>query len=688
MQRVTSAMVREQVGVVALYALLTIAATWPLITHLDVAVADPGDPFINAWTIDWVQHALLSDAEMFDANIFHPHPNTLAFSEHLFGLAVVSLPLRALGFGPLAIHNVLLLLSFPLLGWATYLAARVSSASRGAAFLAGMLALLLPWRITHLTHLQDLWSFTLPLLFASVVHLTKTPTPRSIVLFAVAFLLNGVGNLHWLAFGGLAAVLSLMLAAGSGTIRWRSVAMSLGAAGVISVALLPLLLPYQSIMRTHGVRADTNETLGYSATPSDWFLPHIGSRFWGRFNDGTVDPERWLFPGATLLLLASVGGFELARRRRSVRHDPVFDTIIIWASCGLIGSLGLHAPFHGLLSLLPGFSGIRVPARWMAIAHVALAVAAAIGTDTLIRRRAPRVRHAILIGFLAVGLVEVFPPPIGWHLIDDGTPDLVRWLSSLDRRPVIVELPVRQREEYEYMLRSTAHHLPTLNGTSGAEPQSHASLRTMFATTPIPAGFLHFLAQSGTSLIVVHADQLGDRSAAVREWLATELRRGRLTLIDAFHANIERDFVFALRDPLSFPKSRDFARASKDLARFLENEPASILGPTLFLSSPVHHTLVGTLEIRGWAISDVPLVSIDVTLGTWRKDVEVERFADHAINDRFRLPPQTLSGFRATVAERPRFASRSSNVRVEIVGGNGREQKLPPTPFHWMVASD
>jgi len=72
---------REAVILAAVQLFAAAMMTWPLLANLRIAVADPGDPFINAWILDWVHHAIRSEATLFDANIFHPARGTLALSE-------------------------------------------------------------------------------------------------------------------------------------------------------------------------------------------------------------------------------------------------------------------------------------------------------------------------------------------------------------------------------------------------------------------------------------------------------------------------------------------------------------------------------------------------------------------------------------------------------------------------------
>ena len=89
--------------------------TWPLATGLDRLgrTANSGDARVSVWNVAWVAHALLTDpADLFDANIFHPHRNALAFSEANLVSGVIALPVWWLTRNPDTAHNVVVLFSF------------------------------------------------------------------------------------------------------------------------------------------------------------------------------------------------------------------------------------------------------------------------------------------------------------------------------------------------------------------------------------------------------------------------------------------------------------------------------------------------------------------------------------------------------------------------------------------------
>jgi hypothetical protein len=88
---------------------LAVAITWPLAAHFNTAVQPTHDLTVQAWAIDWVQHALTSDAGLIDANIFAPAPDALSFSDALLAIAVPELLLRPPGVEPIGMVNLALL---------------------------------------------------------------------------------------------------------------------------------------------------------------------------------------------------------------------------------------------------------------------------------------------------------------------------------------------------------------------------------------------------------------------------------------------------------------------------------------------------------------------------------------------------------------------------------------------------
>ena len=100
-----------------LFSLLTAIMTYPQVLHLRDGVHDDGDPLLVTWVLAWVAHQLpRAPAHLFDANIFYPERNTLAFSETLIVPGIVVAPLHWLGVGPILVYNLVFLSGFALSG--------------------------------------------------------------------------------------------------------------------------------------------------------------------------------------------------------------------------------------------------------------------------------------------------------------------------------------------------------------------------------------------------------------------------------------------------------------------------------------------------------------------------------------------------------------------------------------------
>src|SRR5918999_5702913 len=106
----------------AICLLLAIVHTWPLATAPGtLSRNDNGDAQLNEWIMAWVAHQLpRAPARLFDANIFHPARDALAFSEPLIVPALIGAPLRWLGASPVLVFNVVLILGFALTALAMY----------------------------------------------------------------------------------------------------------------------------------------------------------------------------------------------------------------------------------------------------------------------------------------------------------------------------------------------------------------------------------------------------------------------------------------------------------------------------------------------------------------------------------------------------------------------------------------
>jgi len=313
----------REAGAFGFFLLFTIVLTWPLAIRLDTATSDLGEPLLNTWILDWDLYSITNaPTQIYDANIFYPAKYPLAYSENLFGIALVALPFYFFGFTPLTIYNIVFLLGFAFCGYGAFVLGRVLSRSTAGGLVAGILYSFVNFRTDHLSHIQFIWGGWMPMMLAALLHYWRRPTTRNAILLGICVLMNGLTNVHQFLFGTTAIVLSIaLLAILSTRFKWRTL-IGAALATMIAVALMvPVLLPYKHVSEMYGMVRDRNAAIGGSATWVDWLSASGRNRAYGEITDPkSVQREKVLFPGLMMLFLTS-SAFLIDRRKLPVAVD-------------------------------------------------------------------------------------------------------------------------------------------------------------------------------------------------------------------------------------------------------------------------------------------------------------------------------------------------------------------------------
>ncbi|MEP6911970.1 MAG: hypothetical protein ABI923_04400 [bacterium] len=286
---------------------LTVAMTWPWVTHLRDAASDPGDPYLVSWILWWDYHQTLhSPLNLFHGNIFFPYRYSLAFSEHHYGIALFCFPLFALGLQPLTVTGIATLIGFAFSGYGAFRLARTLTGSDGVAWVTGIVFAFIPYRFGQIPHLVYLFSGWIPLLLEAVVLFIREPTRKRAAWLGVVFFMNALTSIHWFVLTliplGLSALLLLTRHGGwRNAALWRRAAVALVLA---SVALIPFLLPYARAAQLYGFVRSSEEAHFYSARPIDWLVGEYRNKIWARLNERFRVGEKALFPGMLTPLLA------------------------------------------------------------------------------------------------------------------------------------------------------------------------------------------------------------------------------------------------------------------------------------------------------------------------------------------------------------------------------------------------
>jgi hypothetical protein len=282
------------------------------------------------------------------------------------------------------------------------------------------------------------------------------------------------------------------------------------------------------------------------------FLRRISVDF-GLFVLRISDVDRLLARAAILLgllLLLSPGA--RARVAAFMRERGYFVVALVaaaWLSLGpspqsLGRPLEITALYNPLLEYIPGYDGLRVPARLAMIVAFMIAVLAGYGAASLARTR---IGGRALIAFGALFLLEATHVPFVVNgmtpLRDHRTPEarlyrparapaVYRAMARESSDAIVVELPLGQPDyDLRAMYYSTVHGRPLVNGYSGVFPPRYGRLQIALADiSRRPDVSLDALRSSGATHVILHeAAYLGREGPAIASVLrgagATELFR-------------------------------------------------------------------------------------------------------------------------------------------------------------------
>ena len=466
---------------VAAFIVLAIVWTRPLVFHLSSRIPhDPGDPVFNTWLVWWNAHALPFSSRWWNPPVFHPMLGALALSEHLAGLGIMTSPIQLAGGNAVLAYNVAFILSFALSGLFMFLLTRALLESSGAdPFTAGAGALCAaiaygfgPYRAGQLAHVQVLTSQWMPLALLAMHRYVETSRARWLIVFGFAWIVQALSNGYYLMFFPVLLLLWLVWFT-DWTHPARGIALAITWAAS-SAPLVPMLLKYSDIQRTLGVTRTASEMALFSARPASFLQAPEMLAFW-RTSAESATTEDFLFPGLTIVVLfaagAIAGGLTVRKDRQSTWRSPFIfylgAALVMWAlACG---PGGWWRPYT-LLTWLPGFEALRVPARFAMLGSLCASVAGGLGFAQ-VSMRAPRARIAIACVAVAGLCVD------GWlRAMPLATPPGRIVLPEVHEAAVL-ELPADEGDvDVAAMYRQTQHRLPLVNGYSGHTPPHYRIL--------------------------------------------------------------------------------------------------------------------------------------------------------------------------------------------------------------------
>ena len=433
---------------------LVLLMSWPL--PLDLAgsgMVDRPDGRLNAWILAWDAHALLHDpASLFQAPIFHPLPDALAFSENLLVPAVLAAPATLLG-GPVLGYNLALLGSFIFSGLGAQLLARRVSGDRLACFVGGAVFAVGAHRWIRLAHLHAQVTLFLPLALLALDRFWERRSLRRGLVVGLLLALQGASSVYLGAITATALATATGLAV-LGGLRARELVRLLAGFLLAALLLAPLVRPYLRMRAFQGVEFTLADLSVYAATIESYVAS--GSPLYGPLTRRHLDPglaRDTLFPGVLPLALGLAGLAVAPRRYRAVFLGA--------SAVAMVFSLGPETPvYRWLHEHVVLVRGIRALARFSLIPVLGLSVLSGLALSG--RRR---------LTLLALPLLLAESAHVPLHYAKASSPpEAARWLAG--GLGAVAYLPLGERDT-EAMLDGVAHFRPLLNGDSGFIPRPY-----------------------------------------------------------------------------------------------------------------------------------------------------------------------------------------------------------------------
>jgi hypothetical protein len=404
------------------------AMLWPALeAPRERIVMDIGDPVLNASILAWNARTVPLTREWWNFPAFAPAPGVTAFTEHLLGFYPVATPLMWLTQHPVLAYNLLCLFSFPLTALGMFALARRLTGSSVAAFVGALAFTFAPFRVSHLSHVQMLWTFGIPMAVLGLHQWVDTRERRGLALFAAGWLVTAASNGYLMVFFG---IYLLFWIAWFCTTREKvdRIAAIAATGAVATLPLLPILLGYVDVHREYGLRRPIAEIASFGADLTGIVRPWAGARFVWPWLEPTVG-ESAIFPGLGVLVLAIAGVAGRGRVQAAGRPRPR------WVSRALLAAAVLFLAAASVAAVTNvrydlGFARVSIsnPGKPLTIGVVALLAAIAVNprVDAVLRARSPALFHALMVPILWVlslgpvgrvnGTEVVAGLPYGWLL--------------------------------------------------------------------------------------------------------------------------------------------------------------------------------------------------------------------------------------------------------------------------------
>ena len=534
----------ELAAVLASFLLATLILTLPVALHpASTLPSDLVDTLLNTWILGWDADRLAHGLHgVWEAPIFFPYHDALAFSENLFGLGFLVAPVYWVSRNPVLTYNIAFLFSFVVAGAGMYLLVRSLTRSRSAAAVAGAAYAFCPFRLAQIAHIQMVATGWMPIALWALHEYVPARRRRWLVVFAVAAVLQALSNMY---VGYFMAVPILIVASDllmrERVRRLRAVLDVAAACLAIAVVLAPVGAAYYRARSQYTQVRRPDEIVNGGADVRSYLVGKNSIGMWRWLPTAVAsDPEKELFPGVFAVLLGAAAFWP-----RAGREGPPGRWVRLYgwiALAGFVCSLGPQVkvwglvvtdagPYGWLLRIVPGMDGMRVPARFAIVFVLGLSVLAGCGVLAVLSRLPRRLRPLALAVCLMAIVADSWAAPLPTYpYAARGRAEDRAAATWLRNQPsgAVLHLPIKPAgfQYVNYQYATLFHGHPIVNGFSGYDMPLQELLRGAMAPAADDQQFRETvgrLPSIGVRYVIAHPGDFDTPSQSA--WTLAALRR-------------------------------------------------------------------------------------------------------------------------------------------------------------------
>lgn len=499
----------------------------------DLAAEKVDELYVN-WIINWDIHSFTHNVfNIFNANIFYPYHNTLAYSETFITSAVISfLPVKILG-EPLVAYNFIFIFSLVTFGFFTYLLTQYLTKDHLTSVISGTLVSFSSYTLAKYMHLQLLNIGWVPLSLLFFIKFLDSKKYKYLVVSAIFFVIQVYNSFlpgYFIAFSCLFIFIYYLIKHKIKLNQIISVKILLLAIFVF-ISIIPIIIPYYQVSKEFNYVRDIRDSIQFANRPEYILYPgnttRLSNFLLNTFYKNDKGPFTYDgFIGAMFFLL-SVSAI-LYRIKTRKKNFLLFDTFIAIGVFGFILSLGpafqwgghvikhpfiIPLPYALFYYVIPGFNGLRNSARWEMLFLFSFSICIGIFLSNYLKGKKKTFKFLLTVLFCLLIILE-FKFPYNYYQIPtkENFPKIYTYIKNLSKDAVISEFPIYNWRTFpelnsetvrEYY--STLSFTKTFNGAAGFDPPPWQEKVTYLIKYFPSEESIKLLKENGVNFIVLHA---------------------------------------------------------------------------------------------------------------------------------------------------------------------------------------